>query len=139
MPMESLARVKQEKGVLLSTMQPSEIIQTLKQALATVPNAVGMNNHMGSRLTQLSLPMSVTMEYLHKRGLYFVDSRTTRFSKAERIATKLGVVNTKRNVFIDHIVKVAEIDLQFHRLLALAKNMDTRWELPTLMLKHSSI
>ncbi|WP_158971269.1 divergent polysaccharide deacetylase family protein [Paraglaciecola sp. L3A3] len=121
MPMESLARVNQEKGVLLSTMQPNEIIQTLKQALSTVPNAVGMNNHMGSRLTQLSQPMSVTMDYLSKRGLFFVDSRTTRYSKAELIAQKAGVLNTKRNVFIDHVIEINEIDQQFQRLLRLAK------------------
>jgi hypothetical protein len=74
----------------------------LKIALSTVPDAVGVNNHMGSRLTQLSLPMSITMEFLNKQGLFFVDSRTTRYIKAEDIAKQNGVLSTKRNVFIDH-------------------------------------
>lgn len=121
MPMESLARVNQEAGVLLSSMQPNEIIQTLKTALASVPHAVGVNNHMGSRLTQLSLPMSVTMQYLSKRGLFFVDSRTTRYSKAEQIAKKSGVLNTKRNVFLDHDLQQSKIDEQFQRLISLAR------------------
>lgn len=121
MPMESLAGSNQEKNALLSTMPPLQIIQTLKTALSTVPDAVGVNNHMGSRLTQLTLPMSVTMEFLHERGLFFVDSRTTKYSKAEVIAKRKGVLSTKRNVFIDHIPSSEQIDKQFHRLLRLSK------------------
>jgi polysaccharide deacetylase 2 family uncharacterized protein YibQ len=121
MPMESLGRRKQERDLLLSTMSPEEIVHTLDQALQTVPYAIGINNHMGSRLTQLSLPMSVTMQYLSKKGLLFVDSRTTRFSKAQEIATQLGVVNTKRNVFLDHDLSPEKIDSEFHRLIRLGK------------------
>jgi hypothetical protein len=71
MPMESLAGNNQEKNVLLASMPPHQIVHTLKVALSTVPDAVGVNNHMGSRLTQLSLPMSITMEFLSKQGLFF--------------------------------------------------------------------
>ena len=121
MPMESLAGNNQEKNVLLSSMRPYQIIQILKTALSTVPDAVGVNNHMGSRLTQLTLPMSVTMEFLSERGLFFVDSRTTKYSKAEVIAKKNGVLSTKRNVFIDHTPNLEQIDKQFHRLLRMSK------------------
>ncbi len=121
MPMESLAGNNQEKNVLLSSMPPHQIVRVLKAALSTVPDAVGVNNHMGSRLTQLSLPMSITMEFLSEQGLFFVDSRTTRYSKAEIIAKKNGVLSTKRNVFIDHTPNTEQIDKQFHRLLSLSK------------------
>jgi polysaccharide deacetylase 2 family uncharacterized protein YibQ len=121
MPMESLAGNNQEKGVLLSSMPPQQIIQTLKTALSTVPGAVGLNNHMGSRLTQLTLPMSVTMEFLSEQGLFFVDSRTTKYSKAEVIAKKNGVLSAKRNVFLDHTPSAEQIDKQFNRLLRLSK------------------
>lgn len=121
MPMESLAGNNQEKDVLLSSMPPKQIVQTLKTALSTVPHAVGVNNHMGSRLTQLSLPMSVTMQFLSEQGLFFVDSRTTKYSKAEVIAKKNGVLSTKRNVFLDHTPSPEQIDKQFNRLLRLSK------------------
>jgi polysaccharide deacetylase 2 family uncharacterized protein YibQ len=121
MPMESLAGNNQEKNVLLSNMPPTQIVKMLKIALSTVPDAVGVNNHMGSRLTQLTLPMSVTMEFLSEQGLFFVDSRTTRYTKAEAIAKKNGVLSAKRNVFIDHIPSSEQIDKQFHRLLSLSK------------------
>ena len=121
MPMESLAGNNQEKNVLLSNMRPHQIVQTLKAALSSVPHAVGVNNHMGSRLTQLTLPMSVMMEFLYTQGLFFVDSRTTKYSKAELIAKKNGVLSTKRNVFLDHTPSTKQIDIQFQRLLRLSK------------------
>jgi polysaccharide deacetylase 2 family uncharacterized protein YibQ len=120
-PMESLTGRAMGPGGISSDMYPNTIKQSLIDALLTVPNAMGVNNHMGSKLTQLTLPMSVTMEFLQKRGLYFVDSRTTRFSKAEFIAKQKGVLSTKRNVFLDHVVSHEHIDKQFQRLLRLAK------------------
>lgn len=120
-PMESLTGRALGPGGITSDMYPETIKQSLIDALLTVPNAMGVSNHMGSKLTQLTLPMSVTMEFLQQRGLYFVDSRTTRFSKAEYIAKQKGVLSTKRNVFLDHVVSRKHIDKQFQRLLRLAK------------------
>jgi polysaccharide deacetylase 2 family uncharacterized protein YibQ len=120
-PMESLTGKALGPGGLTSDMYPTTIKQSLTDALLTVPNAMGVNNHMGSKLTQLTLPMSITMEFLQQRGLYFVDSRTTRFSKAELIAKQKGVLSTRRNVFLDHVVSHEHIDKQFQRLLRLAK------------------
>jgi polysaccharide deacetylase 2 family uncharacterized protein YibQ len=51
MPMESLAGNNQEKNVLLSNMPPTQLEKLLKIAQYTVPDAVDINNHMGSRLT----------------------------------------------------------------------------------------
>ena len=84
-------------------MAPQEINDTLQQALLSVPDAIGMNNHMGSRLTQLTLPMSATMSFLGNHDMFFIDSRTTKFSKAQRIASQMGVPNMHRHVFLDHL------------------------------------
>ncbi|MEP1870945.1 MAG: divergent polysaccharide deacetylase family protein, partial [Paraglaciecola sp.] len=86
-----------------------------------VPNAIGLNNHMGSKFTQLSFPLSVTMEFLLDKGLFFVDSRTTRYSKAQRIAEQVGVPNIMRHVFLDHVVELKQIEIQFNRLIELSK------------------
>ncbi|MFT2092571.1 divergent polysaccharide deacetylase family protein [Paraglaciecola sp. 2405UD69-4] len=121
MPMESLSGVKQEKGVLLASMSSTEIEHNLQMALDSVPNAIGLNNHMGSKFTQLSYPLSVTMDFLLENQLFFIDSRTTRYSKAQLIADKKGVLNMKRHVFLDHVAKPEQIDLQFNRLIELSK------------------
>jgi uncharacterized protein len=121
MPMESLAGIKQETGSLLVGMSSEKMRTTLGLALKSVPYAIGLNNHMGSRLTQLDDPMQITMAFLLEHGLYFVDSRTTKFTLAEQIAHKTGVLATKRDVFLDHQADLPNIIRQFNRLIALAK------------------
>lgn len=120
-PMESLQPKPLGPGAITADMHPLMIEETLLAALASVPDAVGVNNHMGSRLTQLTLPMNSTMEFLNQHRLYFVDSRTTRYSKAQRIAREHGVNSTRRNVFLDHMAEPRHIDLQFRRLVRLAR------------------
>lgn len=119
-PMESLSGKALGPGALTSAMLPADIKSHLAAAHQSVPNAIAINNHMGSKLTQLTLPMKATMEYLHDKGLYFVDSRTTRYSRAERIAKQLGVPNLHRHVFLDHFPEPKHIALQFKRLRAIA-------------------
>ncbi|MDO6692025.1 divergent polysaccharide deacetylase family protein [Aliiglaciecola sp. 3_MG-2023] len=120
-PMESLAGKPLGPGALIANMSAESIRLTLIQALATVPDAIGVNNHMGSKLTQLSLPMNVTMEFLAQQHLFFVDSRTTRYSKALKIAQQNGVLSARRNVFLDNDNHPAEIDVQFKRLIQLSQ------------------
>ncbi|WJG10037.1 divergent polysaccharide deacetylase family protein [Aliiglaciecola sp. LCG003] len=121
MPMESLAGKALGAGALTANMSGELMRQTLTEALQSVPGAIGLNNHMGSKLTQLSQPMNVTMSFLTEHHLFFVDSRTTRFSKAERIARENGVQSLKRNVFLDHDRRIEQIDAQFKRLVRLSK------------------
>lgn len=124
-PMESLAGKRLGPGGLTSEMQPEAIRQTLASALASVPHAVGVNNHMGSKLTQLTLPMETTMAFLQQHQLFFVDSRTTRYSKAQKIAEQMGVLSARRNVFLDHLPERKHIDYQFKRLVSLARRQGT--------------
>ncbi|MFA3791835.1 divergent polysaccharide deacetylase family protein [Aliiglaciecola sp. SL4] len=120
-PMESLAGKRLGPGALTAEMSAESIRQTLQQALATVPDAIGVNNHMGSKLTQLTVPMKVTMEFLAQHQLFFVDSRTTRYSKAFKIAQQNGVLSARRNVFLDNDEQPKEIDVQFQRLIQLSR------------------
>ena len=119
-PMESLSGKALGPGALTSAMLPADIKAHLAAAHKSVPNAIAINNHMGSKLTQLTLPMTATMEYLHDKGMYFVDSRTTRYSRAEHIAKQIGVPNLHRHVFLDHFPEPRHIAMQFKRLRNLA-------------------
>ena len=121
MPMESLAGVKEEQGAIRASMSQQAMLDTLQSALNTVPHATGLNNHMGSKLTQLEHPMAVTMDFLSRHGLYFVDSRTTSLTRAEHIARQSGIMASKRNVFLDHDADPQQIERQFKRLIRLAK------------------
>ena len=79
------------------------IAAKVERALDRVPAAVGVNNHMGSRLTTDSRAMAVVMDVLARReGLFFLDSRTTADTVAEMQARNAGLPTLSRHVFLDH-------------------------------------
>jgi polysaccharide deacetylase 2 family uncharacterized protein YibQ len=63
---------------------PEAAARRARAALARVPGAVGVNNHMGSRLTAERAAMDALMPVLRARGLFFLDSRTTPPARASR-------------------------------------------------------
>ncbi len=63
-PMEAENGKKLGPGGLTSTMKQHEITASLQASLAEIPFAIGINNHMGSHLTQLDEPMRWTMNFL---------------------------------------------------------------------------
>lgn len=121
MPMESLHGGNLGPNPLLSTMYPEEQVQNLTAALQNVPHAVGVNNHMGSKLTQITLSMRTVMEVLAQKELFFVDSFTTRFSKAQYIAEEFGVQYAMRHIFLDHEKTEHFVTEQFERLIDIAR------------------
>ncbi len=121
MPMESLHGEALGDGGLLASMYPEQIESALMQALESVPHAIGVNNHMGSKLTQITLQMNAVMEVLVNNNLYFVDSRTTKFTKAHHIAQQHGVASGQRHVFLDHQANEAFLDKQFEQLIRKAR------------------
>jgi hypothetical protein len=88
----------------------------------SIPHVVGVNNHMGSLLTQHPGHMAWLMTEMHERGgLFFVDSYTSEASIAFKIATEKGVPATRRDVFLDNVPTEAAIDREFRRLKQLAR------------------
>ncbi len=122
MPMESLQGRDLGAGGLYASLDHPEFIRRLDQAIATVPHAQGVNNHMGSHLTASSEAMDWVMGWMKERGdLYFLDSRTSSESVALRRAQKLGLRAAGRDVFLDHSKDLDAIYRQFDRLVSVAK------------------
>ena len=108
---------------LRADMSREDFHQALAKSLAAVPNAIGVNNHMGSRLTKLSTQMRWLMAALYAQGdLFFVDSRTTSGSVASRTARELRLPSTSRDVFIDNKVDAEHIERQLTALVQKAKS-----------------
>jgi polysaccharide deacetylase 2 family uncharacterized protein YibQ len=103
LPMEPEGPEDPGPGALLTTHTAAELERLLDTALATVPGAVGVNNHMGSKATADRAFMDVLLEALDHRGLLFVDSRTTPFTVAAAEAERLGVPSIERKVFLDAV------------------------------------
>ena len=104
LPMEprSYPKDRPGEGALFLSMSDEEIRKQFKQDLASVPHALGVNNHMGSRFSEDKEKMAVVMAEMKNRGLFFVDSRTTGGSKAREAADRAGVRFLARKIFIDN-------------------------------------
>lgn len=100
-PMSNERQLPLGKGALISGMTRQDFIQVLREDLANIPHIKGVNNHMGSQLTQDADTMSWLMQELKTRQLYFVDSRTTPKTQALAMAEATQVPSRKRDVFLD--------------------------------------
>ncbi|WP_409524250.1 divergent polysaccharide deacetylase family protein [Nitrincola sp. MINF-07-Sa-05] len=108
-------------GGLYLTQSRDELKDTLRSGLDSVPHARGMNNHMGSLMTQNRRPMTWVMEVVQERDLFFVDSKTTALSVAGRVADEHQVPFLIRDVFLDHEVTEAFIHQQFELAIQVAQ------------------
>tara|TARA_B100000809_G_scaffold263501_1_gene316895 strand:+ start:1871 stop:2707 length:837 start_codon:yes stop_codon:yes gene_type:complete len=120
-PMSNIAGIPLDDGALTSDMNRQQLVAVLRQGLAALPDAIGVNNHMGSLLTQQAAPMHWLMAELSKQQLFFVDSRTSADSLAFDIAQSYSLPSLKRDVFLDNQRDHAFIESQFQQLLRIAK------------------
>lgn len=105
------------KGALTEDMSKQQHQKALTNALADVKYAIGVNNHMGSKLTEELTPMQWTMELLYKQGLFFVDSVTTAKSVAENSAVDAGLPDLKRSIFLDNVRTPQAMEKQFKQAI----------------------
>lgn len=107
-------------GTLLSSMAPDELIAQLEENLDAVPHIQGVNNHMGSKLTAAADQINQVFSVLKQRGLYFVDSRTTRETVCRPAAKLFQLPFAQRDVFIDHFQEPEFIRKQLKELVRIA-------------------
>ena len=109
-------------GALRVDMSQHEIESTVLKSIAAIPHAIGINNHMGSRLTRESAHMRWLMHAIHRRGgLFFVDSRTTTDSVALEWAERSQIAASFRDVFLDNVQSRRYIEDQLNTLVKTAK------------------
>jgi hypothetical protein len=115
------SRVKPGPGLILRSQSDAQIADTLAADLATVPGAVGVNNHMGSAATADPRVMRVIVRLLSQRGLFLLDSRTTDATVAERTAAEASVPTVARRVFLDDVASADAVHGQIEQLLRRAR------------------
>lgn len=114
-PMETLEKQPWEFS-LTKKMSGVALNHHLKRMYKSIPNAIGINNHGGSLLTQNIDSMTHIMRFLAKNQLIFIDSRTTHHSVAERIAEKFSIPTQRRHIFLDNIPTVDAVRHQIAKL-----------------------
>ena len=122
MPMESsVATSGEEEYKIKIGMTSEEIEWRINEVLNEIPEAVGMNNHQGSRATTDSKIMSVVASVLKNRDKYFLDSRTVSNTVGEKSMRAIGVPTASRHVFLDNDSSIDKISSQLDELAAFAK------------------
>lgn len=123
LPMEpnEYPHVNPGPGALLAQMPTDEMIAQLETNLAQIPGLKGVNNHMGSAMSQSPERMRQIFSILKKRGLYYVDSRTTAETVARPSAQLLQLPFAERDIFIDHFEDSAFIEGQLKKLIKRAQ------------------
>ncbi len=99
-PMEGIAPAG--INTLRTEHAPDELLRRLDWSLGRFEGYVGINNHMGSLFTADPKLLGVVLGALHRRGLLFVDSRTTSNTAAPSLARATGIAFAARDVFLDH-------------------------------------
>lgn len=106
---------------LLTGLPQSELEERVTWNLDRFTGYVGFNNHMGSKFTADQNGMGVVMREAARRGLMFLDSRTTPHTTGPAAAARFDVPLLQRDVFIDNVPDETAIRAQLDKAAALAR------------------
>ncbi len=104
---------------------PDQIKKIIDESIREVPHAVGISNHMGSRLTSDRQSITRVLEAIKPHNLYFIDSRTISSTVAFDAAKSLSIPCGKRDVFIDAENDASFISSQMDQLASIARSRGT--------------
>lgn len=122
LPMEPHSPLRNPgNGVILHKMSRDEMIRQLKRDIDAVPHITGINNHMGSLLTENRKAMNILLEEIQRKGLFFLDSKTSPDSVAYGIAKGMGIKTGRRDVFLDNKSDIEYIKGQIDKVIRIAK------------------
>ena len=93
-----------EPNALNERMDENQLTASVHSLLAEIPFIRGVNNHMGSHLTEFDFFMQPVMDSIrgYNPRLYFLDSRTSPRSIAHAQAQDAGLSAISRDVFLDN-------------------------------------
>ena len=111
-----------DPGGIHDGMSPTEIAGVIRDAFERIPQARGLNNHMGSRFTANPDAMHWVMHELAAQNAFFVDSLTTPESVGHEMARRHGLPVTTRDVFLDNERGKLDINEQFNKLIRIARH-----------------
>jgi polysaccharide deacetylase 2 family uncharacterized protein YibQ len=138
LPMEPAEPEKMHEGLeaqedfLLATDDTEALRRKVRDALARVPTAAIVNNHMGSALTRDRAAMDAVMAELKAQGRGFLDSRTIGDTVAQAAAQGAAIPAVAREVFLDHDPSAEAIEA------ALDRAAETSREHPVIAIGHPS-
>lgn len=109
-------------GAITPDMDGMGIQQVIEKNLGELgPGVKGFNNHEGSLITEDKLKMTFIIDLAMRKGLYFLDSRTTSQTQASQAALELDTHIIERNApFLDNAVTRDEVLKEIYKGLDVA-------------------
>jgi polysaccharide deacetylase 2 family uncharacterized protein YibQ len=102
MPMEPLGRTNPGPNALRVALPPDVNLAYLREALDSIPNAVGLNQHEGSVASANQPLLDLVMAELAARQMLFIDSVVIPGQLPLKRARAAGLPSLPRDVFLDH-------------------------------------
>ena len=121
LPLEAINYPYQEKNTLKVGDSIEKINKQIAKIRSDFPNAIYINNHTGSKFTSDYSSMKILFNSLKTYKMIFIDSYTTKESKAGILSKEFGNKYLKRDVFIDNNKDEKAIINQIHRAIKIAK------------------
>jgi len=124
LPMQSISSAAaREPGALNEAMNEDQLTSNVHSLLGEIPFIRGVNNHMGSHLTEFDFFMRPVMDSIrsYDPSFYFLDSRTSPRSVAFTQAREAGLKSATRDVFLDDDASITAIRLQYNIWLERAR------------------
>ena len=103
LPMEPIDYPKRDpgQGAIFSHYDYDRIRSVTREAIAAVPGARGVNNHMGSRVTVDRRVIGYVLDEIKSQDLFFIDSVTSPHSVAYNVSLEMGIPSGRNAKFVD--------------------------------------
>ena len=101
-PMEALGGQNPGPGAITLDMDTRTAETLLAANLDSLPQAVGVNNHMGSAVTRNRGLMKAVLELVKARGIYYLDSLTAPGTATAELSAEVSIPLWERDVFLDN-------------------------------------
>lgn len=121
LPMAPFGKQPLEKDTLYPYMEEEEVDRIVTDAVAQVPHAIGVNNHMGSLMTSNQIGMENVMKALRHHSMFFLDSKTVGKTAVIDAASIYDIPVLERDVFLDDKQNEAAISQQFELAIKVAR------------------
>lgn len=105
-------------GAITSDLSDAEVAQRIKSAINQLPQAVGLSNHTGSKITADRKMMKIVLSELKAKNLFILDSRTTEKTVIPDLAREMEVPWAQRTFFLDNENGTENIKKQLDLLAA---------------------
>ena len=116
LPMEPLkGSIEKENIKILTNMDRMTIDSMITKAIKLIPEAKGLNNHMGSKATSDYEIMDMFFDIYKNKGMFFVDSKTTPKSYCSLMAEYYNVPIFETKLFLDNSDNLEDIEDMFRQ------------------------